>query len=76
LPPFDSQAQQVAEIRRWGLAYSLPTALAAPVIILVVAGYKLDEWLHSSPWFTLSGALIGSAVGLTNMVRIANRLNR
>ena len=62
--------------RQLGLAYVLPTALAAPVVLLTVAGYWLDQKYHWSPYATLTGALLGMVSGFINMIRIASRLNR
>ena len=62
--------------RQLGLAYVLPTALAAPVVILTVAGYWLDQKYHWTPYATLAGALLGMVSGFINMIRIASRLNR
>jgi F0F1-type ATP synthase assembly protein I len=33
------------------------------------AGYALDGWIESRPWFLLVGALLGIAVGMYNLFR-------
>jgi F0F1-type ATP synthase assembly protein I len=33
------------------------------------AGYLLDGWVESQPWFLLGGALVGIAVGMYNLFR-------
>lgn len=63
-------------VERMGLAYSLPAALAAPVIVLTFLGAWVDGRFHASPVGTLAGAVLGSLVGLMNMIRLANRLGR
>jgi F0F1-type ATP synthase assembly protein I len=35
----------------------------------MVAGYWLDGWIDSQPWFLLAGALLGIAVGMYNLFR-------
>jgi len=58
-----------------GLAYVLPSALAAPVVVLTGFGYWCDGRFQKSPWFTLTGALLGMVSGFINMMRIANKLD-
>jgi F0F1-type ATP synthase assembly protein I len=43
---------------------NLGLEIALPVVLLVFAGYKIDGWLDSRPWFLLGGALLGIAVAL------------
>ncbi len=59
-----------------GLAYIIPTALIAPIVVLTLGGALLDDKLHSAPNATLIGAVLGSVAGFVNMIRIANRLNK
>ncbi len=77
LPPrekIDKEADK--DQQKLGMAYVLPSALAAPVIVLTLFGYWLDARFHKSPWFTLIGALLGMVSGFINMIRIANRLDK
>lgn len=59
-----------------GIAYSLPTALIAPVLVLTLLGAWLDSRTGADSLWTLSGAVIGFVAGLINMLRLADRLNR
>jgi F0F1-type ATP synthase assembly protein I len=43
--------------------------VVAPVVLLMLAGYWLDGRFASEPWFLLSGALLGIAVGLYTLLR-------
>jgi F0F1-type ATP synthase assembly protein I len=43
--------------------------LVVPVVLFMFAGYMLDGWLGSEPWFLLVGALAGIAVGFYNLFR-------
>ncbi len=63
------------QYRQMGIAYTIPAALIAPIVVLTLGGWWLDERFHRSPTFTLAGALLGMVSGLINMLRIANRLN-
>jgi F0F1-type ATP synthase assembly protein I len=77
LPPRAKRlGEEASQTQKMGLAYVLPTALAAPVVVLTLAGYWLDQRFHKSPYFTMGGALLGMISGFINMLRIANRLNR
>jgi F0F1-type ATP synthase assembly protein I len=56
------------------LNQSAPAAAAAyslvgGVIVLGGAGYALDQWLDSTPWFLLGGLLCGMVVGFYELVK-------
>jgi hypothetical protein len=74
--PEPSAGEEPGQYQRMGLAYMLPIALAAPVIVLTLAGYWLDGHFHTPSYFTMGGALLGFISGLVNMLRIASKLNR
>lgn len=42
---------------------------AAAVGFFTWGGYKLDEWLGSSPWLTLLGALLGASAAFYAIYR-------
>jgi hypothetical protein len=67
--------QDSADYRRAGLAYTIPTALIAPIVLLTLIGWWLDGHFNKSPDFTLGGALLGVVVGFLNMFRLVNKLN-
>jgi hypothetical protein len=70
-------SERAAEYRRHGLAYTIPVALIAPVVVLTWIGAWLDGRLGgaSSGW-TLGGAIVGIVVGMLNMARLAARLSK
>ena len=76
LPPRPKPpAEERTDLQKAGIAYTLPASLIAPIIVLTIAGYWLDERFHKSPAFTIGGALLGAVSGFINMIRIANKLN-
>ena len=75
LPKLDKPSQAAEEYRQMGIAYTIPAMLIAPIVLLTIAGYWLDNHFHKSPAFTLGGALLGAISGLINMIRTANKLN-
>jgi F0F1-type ATP synthase assembly protein I len=48
---------------------SLGFETVAPVVLFLFAGYLLDGWVDSQPWFLLGGALLGIVVGMYNLFR-------
>ena len=48
---------------------SLGIEMVVPVVLFMFAGYALDGWLESGPWFFLAGALAGIAVGFYILFR-------
>ena len=77
LPPTDRrQPRNGIDYRRFGLAYTLPTALITPVLVLTFIGAWLDQRTgNASSGFTIGGAVLGLVVGTINMLRIAARLD-
>lgn len=73
--PTESQSEGLKQYRNMGIAYTIPMALLAPIVVLLVGGWWLDQRFHKSPVFTLAGALVGTVVGFINMFRLASRLN-
>ena len=68
--------EEASDLQRAGIAYTLPASLIAPIIVLTLGGYWLDERFGKSPAFTIGGALLGAVTGFINMIRIANKLNK
>jgi F0F1-type ATP synthase assembly protein I len=51
--------------------------LAGAVLVCMGCGYLLDRGMDwQRPWGLVGGALIGFAVGMARLVRLANRFNR
>ena len=46
------------------------------IAVGVIAGVYLDKWLHTSPWLTLLGLLIGLVSGFTRLYQIGKELSR
>ena len=74
--PRKAHEEQQTDYGRMGMAYSVPAALAAPVVVLTLSGAWADGYFRTSPWITLIGAILGLITGLMNMIRIANKLNK
>jgi ATP synthase protein I len=47
-----------------GLEFALP----------IVLEFGMDSWLHTTPWGTIVGAVLGFATGMSHAVRIARQL--
>jgi ATP synthase protein I len=47
-----------------GIEFALPAVL----------GFGLDRWWNTIPWLTLAGAVLGLAMGMTHVFRLAFQL--
>ena len=44
--------------------------LVVLVVLFTAAGYGLDHWLHTRPWFMVAGVFVGFGLGFTYAVLI------
>lgn len=57
--------------RYFGIGFEL----AGAVLVLMLIGYGIDHWLGTDPWGLVSGAIIGLAGGLYNLIKTTIRDN-
>ena len=43
--------------------------MAASIVLCMYAGYRLDRWLDTKPWWFLAGALLGVVLGFYSFFR-------
>ena len=60
-------------LRRSGPAVTAGYTLIGAILLLGGIGYALDSWRGTSPWFLLTGLLLGMVVGFYELVKIALR---
>ncbi len=53
-----------------GFAFRITTELVAAVVVGVAAGWALDLWLGSKPWFLILFFFLGVAAGVLNVYRV------
>ena len=56
-------------IRRSGPAAAASYTLIGAILLLGGIGYAIDEWRGTSPWFLLSGLLLGLIVGFYDLAK-------
>ncbi len=61
--------------------YRILTVLSTVGLVIVFAtvigvyiGFKLDQWLNTSPWFTITFFLFGLIAGFKNLFNYAKRI--
>lgn len=59
----------------YGPAIRVATDLVAGIAVGVVIGWVLDHWLGTTPWLLLVFFVLGSAAGITNVMRTAQRID-
>ncbi len=62
--------------RAFAVAWALPFELVVPMVLCGAVGYFLDRWLHTKPALLLVLGLLGLAVGIRNLVKSANLLDK
>ena len=56
-------------VRRSGPAAAASYTLIGAIILFGGAGYAVDEWRGTSPWFLLGGLLLGLIVGFYDLAK-------
>ena len=64
-----SLAYMQETMRRSGPAAAASYTLIGAIVVLGGAGYALDEWRGTSPWFLLGGLLLGMTVGFYELAK-------
>ena len=59
-----------------GNAFKLGTELVASVAVGTIIGFILDNWFDTKPWLIIIFFFLGSAAGMLNVVKAANRMQK
>jgi len=59
-----------------GSAFKLSTELVAAVAVGTIIGFILDSWFDTKPWFIIIFFFLGTAAGILNVIRTANRMQK
>lgn len=81
LPAHPAEAKQNTQAGRdyskAVIASSAVSAFLAPIMVLCLGGYWLDQRLkHITPWFSMAGVIVGLALGVTSLMRVLDRLSK
>ena len=72
------QAQLDSEKRGsfMGSAFKLGTELVSAVAVGTIIGFILDSWFGTKPWLIIIFFFLGTAAGILNVFRTANRMQK
>ena len=59
-----------------GSAFKLGTELVAAVGVGTIIGFILDSWFDTKPWLMIIFFFLGSAAGMLNVIKTANRMQK
>ena len=59
-----------------GNAFKLGTELVAAVGVGTIIGFILDSWFGTTPWLIIIFFFLGSAAGISNVIKAANRMQK
>ena len=59
-----------------GNAFKLGTELVAAVVVGTIIGFILDSWFDTKPWLIIIFFFLGTAAGILNVIRTANRMQK
>ena len=59
-----------------GNAFKLGTELVAAVAVGTIIGFILDSWFGTKPWLIIIFFFLGTAAGILNVIRTANRMQK
>ena len=59
-----------------GSAFKLGTELVSAVAVGTIIGFILDSWFDTKPWLILIFFFLGTAAGILNVIKTANRMQK
>ena len=59
-----------------GNAFKLGTELVAAVAVGTIIGFILDNWFDTKPWLIIIFFFLGTAAGILNVIRTANKMQK
>ena len=59
-----------------GHAFKMSTELVAAVAVGTIIGFILDSWFDTKPWLIIIFFFLGSAAGMLNVIRTANKMQK
>ena len=59
-----------------GSAFKLSTELVAAVAVGTIIGFILDSWFDTKPWLIITFFFLGTAAGILNVIRTANKMQK
>ena len=59
-----------------GSAFKLGTELVAAVAVGTIIGFILDSWFDTKPWLIIIFFFMGTAAGILNVIKTANRMQK
>ena len=59
-----------------GSAFKLGTELVAAVAVGTIIGFILDSWFDTKPLLIIIFFFLGTAAGILNVIRTANRMQK
>ncbi len=59
-----------------GGAFKIGTELVAAVAVGTIIGFILDSWFDTKPWLIIIFFFLGTAAGILNVIRTANRMQK
>ena len=69
--PPEERPEQGQPAQNWGMVLDLGMRLGLSVVIGIGAGVLLDNWLHTSPLFTLIGVVVGVGAAMYSIWDVA-----
>ncbi|MCI0338704.1 MAG: AtpZ/AtpI family protein [Acidobacteria bacterium] len=67
---------QKSEQSKLALAFAVGGIIAYNISGGVILGYFLDRWLHTSPWLSVTGLILGTVGAFAGLYRIMSKLGQ
>ena len=72
----DKKSEEGNKGSSMGSAFKMSTELVSAVAVGTIIGFILDSWFDTKPWLIIIFFFLGSAAGMLNVIRTANKMQK
>lgn len=57
------------------MAFAISGVIVGDIAGGIILGWLLDKWLHTAPWLSITGLILGTVIAFISIFKLLSRLN-